>query len=141
MRATETWVYAGRRVGKGNKQAYAWIDPTGKELWYGQGFQGTVIGGRYDVQVDRASANTSVFGKPSYVGRTFIEDQRLVEWQAKHEAANALLAAASRERSDAKRNALDGALAPLMDVARSLRTQSEKDAFIAHVIRKLNAAW
>lgn len=138
MKQEEIWIYAGRRVSKG-KQAYAWIDANDKELWYGPGFQGKVIGGRYTVTVDRDSDKLTVYGKPSYVDRS--QDERTAEWEAKQETSNTLLAAASRERTAAKQRTLDEALVPLLDVARTLRTGSERDAFLAHIIRKVSAAW
>ena len=45
------------------------------------------------------------------------------------------------ERNDARRSALDEALAPLLELAGPLRTSAERDALAAYVIRKLHNAW
>jgi hypothetical protein len=41
------------------------------------------------------------------------------------------------ERNDAKRNALDEAIGPLLQIARTLRTTAERDALAVYVIRKI----
>ncbi len=40
-----------------------------------------------------------------------------------------------------RRNALDEALAPLLELAAPLRTGAQRDALAAYVIRKLHSAW
>jgi len=45
------------------------------------------------------------------------------------------------ERDDARRNALDEAIAPLLELAAPLRTGAQRDALAACVIRKLHSAW
>lgn len=52
-----------------------------------------------------------------------------------------LVAAAARDRNDARRRALDGAIAPLVELAGTLAFGYERDAFCAHVIRRLTARW
>jgi hypothetical protein len=49
--------------------------------------------------------------------------------------------ASRAERDAARRNALDEALAPLLQVAAGLRTGAQRDALAAYVIRKLHNAW
>ena len=41
----------------------------------------------------------------------------------------------------ARRNALDEAIAPLLELAAPLRTSAQRDALAAYVIRKLHNAW
>ena len=45
------------------------------------------------------------------------------------------------ERDAARRNALDEAIAPLLDLAAPLRTGAQRDALAACVIRTLHNAW
>ena len=45
------------------------------------------------------------------------------------------------EGDDARRNALDEAIAPLLELAAPLRTGAQRDALAAYVIRKLHSAW
>lgn len=43
--------------------------------------------------------------------------------------------------TNARRNALDEAIAPLLELAAALRTGAQRDALAAYVIRKLHSAW
>jgi hypothetical protein len=43
--------------------------------------------------------------------------------------------------TNARRNALDEAIAPLLELAAPLRTGAQRDALAAYVIRKLRSAW
>ena len=43
--------------------------------------------------------------------------------------------------TNARRNALDEAIAPLLELAAPLRTGAQRDALAAYVIRKLHSAW
>lgn len=45
------------------------------------------------------------------------------------------------ERNAARTNALDEALAPLLELAAPLRTGAQRDALAAYVLRKLHNAW
>jgi hypothetical protein len=45
------------------------------------------------------------------------------------------------ERNDARRNALDEAIAPLLELAAPLRTGAQRDPLAAYVIRKLHNTW
>jgi len=44
---------------------------------------------------------------------------------------------ARAERNDARRNAPDEAIAPLLEIARTMRTTAERDALAVYVIRKI----
>lgn len=45
------------------------------------------------------------------------------------------------ERNAVRRNALDEALTPLLELARPLRTSAERDALAAYIIRRLHNTW
>lgn len=137
--APELWTYGGVRAGKDGKRVYAWIDPGGDELWFGR-VRAAAIGSQYMVSVTRRENTVTVHGTPEYVGPDSDPGTRRALWAA-DAAAQARLAALRAERSDARRNALDEAIAPLLDIARPLRTGADRDALAAYVIRKLHQAW
>jgi hypothetical protein len=58
-----------------------------------------------------------------------------------HTLAHTQVEASRAERDAARRNALDEALAPLLELAGGLRTGAQRDALAAYVIRKLHNAW
>lgn len=60
---------------------------------------------------------------------------------AEHTVAQTRLEMIRAERSDARRSALDEALAPLLELAAPLRTSAERDALAAYVLGKLHHAW
>lgn len=134
----ETWTYAGVRERNG-KRWYAWVDADGEEMLWGK-LKAGVIGGRYEVPVTRDGEHVSALLSISYVDMT-ADSVTVAGYTARAVAASTRLSQLARERSDAKRNALDEAMAPLIAVARTLRTGPEREALIAHVIRKISAAW
>jgi hypothetical protein len=144
-RPTEEWTYLGQRVMAGGTKGHAWLTGDGKE-WYFAKVAATAIGGTYRVTVECKDDGATVYGKPAYLhGPSRYDDDDALAlragWEAEDAAARARLAAKSAERSAAKRSALDLALAPLEDIARKARTGADRDALIAHVIRRLNAVW
>lgn len=57
--------------------------------------------------------------------------------RAQHSAATTRLELVRAERNDARRNALNEAVAPLLEIARTLRTTAERDALAVYVLRKI----
>jgi len=92
------------------------------------------------VSTRRSEGTTSIIGAPEYAGRSPDGELRRRLW-ALHSTATTRLQMIRAERNDAKRNALDEAIAPLLEVARPLRTGAERDALAAFVIRKLHNLW
>jgi hypothetical protein len=138
VRAEEIWTYAGRRESNG-KRYYAWHDGHGEERFYAKVSAGTV-GGKYALMVTRDGERVSVYPEPRYTGEKVDEPTRR-EMEALDIAAVALLAAQARDRNDARRKALDAAVAPLAQIAAKLRFGHERDAFLAYVIRRLSQPW
>lgn len=137
---TETWVYAGERVAKAGKRAHVWIDQDGAgvELWYAN-YKTIVVGGRYEIGVERTEQTIRVHGKPRYIG--LHEDNELrARLEVQHLAARNQLTDATRQRNDARQKALDDALAPLLALA-SKCSPFEREALLAHIIRRITAAW
>jgi hypothetical protein len=138
-RVEEVWTYAGRREHSG-KRFYAWHDPSGSERLFGK-VAGRTIGGRYTVTVARKGATVAVYGEARYTGQLVDDAQTRREMEALDLAAAALLAAQVRDRNDARRKALDDAVQPLAAIAAKLKFGHERDAFLAHVIRRLTRHW
>ena len=99
------------------------------------------IGSRYVVRVTRRDdGGLTLHGVPEYASSQADQATRQALW-AEHTVAQAQIEARRAERDAARRNALDEALAPLVDLARPLRTGAQRDALAAYVIRKLHNAW
>jgi hypothetical protein len=137
-RTDEIWTYAGRREHKG-KRFYAWQDEHGHERYYAK-VAAITIGGRYSLSVAREGDTVSVYGEARYTGQQ-TNDRTRREMEALDIAATAILAAQARDRNDARRKALDDAVQPLSDIAAKLKFGHERDAFLAHVIRRLTHEW
>ena len=56
-------------------------------------------------------------------------------------AARAQLARVAQERNDARRNAIDEVLEPVLAIARTLKSGPERDAFTAYVLRRMLSVW
>lgn len=139
----EQWIFGGVRV-LNDKRVHAWIDKeitpeTGRERLYTAKGK-FVIGGVYEVKISRDGGKMAMIGEPKYTGETANYEDRRLLW-AKESAALTRLSALSRERNDAKQNALDEAMEPLIEVARKLRTGAEKDALVAYIIRRIYSPW
>jgi hypothetical protein len=137
---TETWIYGGIRAGTDGKRRHAWIDPAGQEHWFSRTGARMAVGSRYTVQVSRHDGTLTLHGTPEYAGPAADQATRRALW-AEHTLAQTQIEASRAERDAARRNALDEALAPLLEVAAGLRTGAQRDALAAYVIRKLHNAW
>jgi hypothetical protein len=138
----EQWVYAGVRDNAG-KRSHAWIDEQDVERWYSD--KSTfVIGGIYDVKVSRTPGTSTPDSvrraTPVYTGQKVDQAQRQAMFTQDH-LAKVSLARALAERKDAKVDELERALRPLIDIAATLRSQYDRDAFAALVLRQINTAW
>ncbi len=140
-KVTETWIYGGIRVTRSNKQAYLWIDETGRHLVFNK-VRASAVGSMYTVTVYRESKDVTVFGVPGYTGLRATDETRL-EMQTADTAARTQLELLRLMygRSDAKQNTLDEVLEPLLVLAKTLRTGTARDAFAMYVVRKINTAW
>lgn len=131
----ETWTYLGQRAQQG-KRFYCWADGEGDERWYSK-MPASLVGGRYTLDVVRDGERVQVYAKSvEYTGERLDQDARAGA-EAAHAAAGVLLAAKTLERRHARDSALEDALEPLQRIARTLPTGPERDAFVAHVIRRL----
>ena len=140
-RVTETWTYGGIRAGKDGKKWHAWLDQAGEEHWFARtGGSRMAVGSRYTAQVTRRDDGITLHGTPEYAGSQADREARAALWTA-HTLAQTRIETLRAERDAARRNALDEALAPLLDLAAPLRTGAQRDALAAYVIRKLHDTW
>jgi len=116
-RVTETWTYGGIRAGKDGKKWHAWLDQAGEEHWFARtGGSRMAVGSRYTAQVTRRDDGITLHGTPEYAGSQADREARAALWTA-HTLAQTRIEALRAERDAARRNALDEALAPLLDLA------------------------
>ena len=139
--AEERWTYGGIRV-LHDKRFHAWIDPTGYEGLYALKRGGSwAIGGYYTARVTRTASSTTLHGTPTHTGDDPAPDELRRQLWAKDTAARTRLARLAQERRQARRNAIDEALEPLITAARTLKTGADRDAFTAYVMRRLISTW
>jgi len=134
----ELWTYGGLRVGKDGRRLYAWLDPGGEELLFSRTGR-MAVGSQYTVRVTR-DGTVTMHGTPEYAGSAADEATRApcgprTPWRRPR------LEALRAERSAARRNALDEALGPLLELAAPLRTTAGRNALAAYVIGKLHSTW
>ncbi len=138
--ATETWTYGGIRADKHGKRWHAWLDTAGDEHWFSRTGGQMAVGSHYTVQVSRHDGTLTLHGIPGYAGTRADQDTRRTLW-TEHTLAQTRIETLRAERNDARRNALDEAIAPLLELAAPLRTGAQRDALAAYVIRKLHGTW
>jgi hypothetical protein len=137
---TETWTYGGIRADKDGKRWHAWVDPAGEEHWFARTGGRMAVGSRYTARVTRRDDGISLHGTPEYAGSQADRETRATIW-TEHTLAQTRIEALRAERDAARRNALDEAIAPLLELAAPLRTGAQRDALAAYVIRTLHNAW
>ena len=98
--------------------------------------------GMFRVEViDSPAGNPSATVRlPRVRGSQASQETRAALW-TEHTLAQTRIESLRAERDDARRNALDEAIAPLLELAAPLRTGAQRDALAACVIRKLHSAW
>ena len=138
---TETWTYGGIRADKDGRKWHAWVDPAGEEHWFARTGGRMAVGSHYTARVTRRDdGGVTLHGSPEYAGSQAGQETRAALW-TEHTLAQTRIESLRAERDDARRNALDEAIAPLLELAAPLRTGAQRDALAAYVIRKLHNAW
>lgn len=142
--ATEEWVFVGARYDgpTARKKKYAWRDPNGRTLIY-SGVTAFSIGGVYEVKIHRApredgsGSHVIVYGIPRYTGGRAPDAAELQTAQKVYEVERY---GQAQEKKDAEKE-LEAALAPIIALMRKQRTWTQKSAFLAYIINRLNGAW
>ena len=141
-RTEETWTRAGVRVGTSGKRVTCWVRPGGKTTVSLVTKRGTsAVGGRYAFKVTYGpdSSLTGIWGPLHYVDRD-PDDEKVAAWRAHEVAAETHFAREAAERKAKAEDPLDEALAPLVEIARTLRTGADRDAFASYIIRRVARA-
>jgi hypothetical protein len=141
----EFWLYAGRRPGRCGQPVDASVpnqDGTGDVVLYptGRG-PGAVIGALYPVWVDCHDPGATIRGTPQVHRGKVARTELRVQWAARDIATHTRMSAQRWERTAARHNDLDELTEPLRQVAGKLRTGADRDAFIAHILRRLISTW
>jgi hypothetical protein len=101
------------------------------------------IGGKYEFKIEHTDGTLSgIYGPQSYTGRE-TDPELLQAWRAEEIAAETYLARKAAERKAKGTDPLDELLDPLVELAKKLRNGADRDAFTAHVIRRISrsAGW
>ena len=114
------WTYGGVRVGKDGKRVHAWLDTSGEELLFSRTGARMAVGSQYTVSVSRHDETITLHRTPAHAGSAADEATRRAVW-TEHTVAQTRLEMIRAERNDARRSALDEALAPLLELAGPLR--------------------
>lgn len=133
----ETWTYAGLRVGRNGKRLHAWAEPDGSEYLYDDKGSAWVMGGLYEVEVQRDAEHVTR-KTPKYTGNR-AEAGTVQRYRVADEAARITLAELALIRSHAKHESLDQVLEPVRDLARGLRS-AEREAFAQMLMRAVYSA-
>jgi hypothetical protein len=129
----ERWTFAGVRA-NGTVKQYAWIDPSGEELWYKP--HGTpAIGMIYETHVMRDGKSVRRTD-PRPTGQINHDVDRLA-LEAQDVIARRRLADITAERRAKGNTALDEALAPLLEISRKLTSHADREAFAAMITRRI----
>ncbi len=138
-----TLVYAGERLGKGNKRVFLWFeqDNSAPDLIGAQ----HVYGGRKNIATGRpgmvytfdASEDGVYVNTARYEGQ-WGDAEQITQWQAHHDAARQLIAAARKRDKDGRRNMVRKALQPI-GVAYSEMSRAERRQLLAIVIEEITA--
>jgi hypothetical protein len=137
-KTTERWAYAGARLTSKHRLAESWHpnDGAGDELWYA--LKGRwVIGGIYQITVARAGDRITRIGEPVWTGERITDADTLREWSGRDSASRVAHEARRRHANAVKASDLDAALEPLLRIFAACRTNIERDALVATVLRRL----
>lgn len=132
---TEIWTYGGDILTTGNKLGKLWIDPTGKRLIYPKKVNAHRAGDLYEARVIREGDNVSVIGTPKWLGKRNPDSDLRAQL-----VAASTMATQQYERKRMEKNRgdeLEAALEPLRKYFSSLRTSTERRAFVSYVIDQL----
>lgn len=132
---TETWVYLGTRLDRDKKAVHAWRDNDGETRIFGK-LKAAVVGGGYTIDVERRD-DGGVTVSPStlsYIGACAADLDAIV---LEHRAALKALEAARLERSTARRDVLEDAIAPLLELASRTQSHAGKAALVEYVTRRI----
>lgn len=138
-RTEEQWTCVGARVGSTGKRVEGWMNREGT-VTYLLARSSHAIGGQYRFEIEHADGErTGIYGPLSYAGRE-TDPELLQAWRAEEVAAETHFARKAAERKAKDTDPLDELLDPLVKIARRLKNGPARDAFTAHIIRRVSRA-
>lgn len=86
----EEWAYTGRRVANGGKSlGHEYVDAAGADYFYLKPLASTtIIGGLYEIEVQRGSEKLTAKRTGKYLGRTVEDSKDVNKWRAEDAAAS-----------------------------------------------------
>lgn len=132
----ERWVYLGRGLNRAHKLVYRWQDPEGNDLSFSK-LRGSVIGGSYEVEVERADT-ISVIPSAKYLPDVELTENALV-LQARDKLAYGDKSRIDAEHRATRNTELSELLAPLQEAAAACKSYDDMEALITVVNRAMRA--
>lgn len=133
---TELWVYLGTRPGQSVAKVHGYRRPNGDENWFKRAFT-TYASVGYLYRVSFTTADDTTF---SVKRTTEFTDERAEDFNElvlADRVAAGKLAAEQLERNAKRKNDIDEALAPLIEIAKSLKATAHREALITYVERAI----
>lgn len=150
-KSKEIWLYCGLRLLSGDgKVCDSWceLDADGAAVLSkphlfargkGRNAHSFTVGGEYTATVTRESdAEMTLHGPPIYFGK-HADDGVKARVAAAHQATRITIDRKALEAHDKRRNPLDDALNPLIELYRTV-PYPQRDAFAAYVMRRMFSA-
>jgi hypothetical protein len=132
--APEEWVYLGQCRLQGGGTGHEWRTPDGKPVVYAK-LKARVLGGVYQLNVRRTDERVTVQpGTLSYSGHQ-VEDAAAIQLIGME--AERKIKVKRLEANTSRTAQLDEALAPLLELARGLKTYSDRRALLDYVASKV----
>jgi hypothetical protein len=131
----EEWVYLGPHSTMA--ASYRWRDPNGQVLTYGK-LRGRVFGAIYQIRVQRGPEdNVRVLRETTWAGR-MAEDAATIEARALE--VEARLKVKRLEANTSRTATIDEAIAPLLELAGSIKSMSDRRALLDYITARVYQA-
>lgn len=140
--AYERWTYIGRRLSPRGKPMLVWLDTDGEKHWFALTgrIKMPVVGGVYQLPVNRQPDGGGLRSRLSQAEFQEVhhDNVHIGRWQTADLTAATELARIRLEASARRRNALDEALAPVLDIATGLRSYADKETLARYAARRIH---
>lgn len=133
--ATERWTYLGKKRVTGGTVRHAWRDESGDGPLLFKKLKAGVVGGIYEVDATRNDAGGVSVGVDVAFTNQWASDREVLVLEDRAEAK--ALERDRLERAGAKKDALEEAARPLLDLAARTRTQAGKAALVDYITRQI----
>jgi hypothetical protein len=135
----ETWIAVGTRVVSG-KRSQGYLDPQTEGIRYWPDRVASIIGGQYELKVERREGAVYRTGSPRYLGPS--GSPQRAEWELASEAAERRLRSEAAERRDKRQGGkIDEVCRPLCELAATIRNYEDIERLLTSVRRRVFDAW